>query len=78
MKIGQTRQISRASLEESTRNALTTSQDVKIPDGPVLIDRELLQSIRDLVLMCTLIDKSGQCKDVVDKLDSIYPFLNQQ
>jgi DNA helicase TIP49 (TBP-interacting protein) len=59
MKTGQTRQISRASLEESTQRALTTHQDVKIPDGPIVIDKDLLQEIRNLITLCTLIDKSG-------------------
>ena len=73
MKARQTRQISRASLED--QRALTTHQDVKIPDGPIVIDKDLLQDIRDLVTLCTLIDKSGQCKAMSDKLDKIYPFL---
>lgn len=40
-----------------------------------VIDKDLLQEIRDLVTLCTLIDKSGQCKAMSDKLDKIYPFL---
>lgn len=76
-KVGQTRQTIRASLEESTQRALTTHQDVKIPDGSIVINKDLLQEIRDLITLCTLIDKSGQCKDMSDKLDKLYPFLNQ-
>lgn len=67
--------ISRASLEESTQRALATHQDAKIPDGLIVIDKDLLQEIRDLITLCTLIDKSGQCKAMSDKLDKIYPFL---
>ena len=67
--------ISRVTLEESTQLALSTHQDVKIPDGPIVIDKDLLQEIRDLITLCTLIDKSGQCKSMSDKLDQIYPFL---
>ncbi len=65
--------VSRASLED--QRALVTHQDVKIPDGPIVIDKDLLQEIRDLVTLCTLIDKSGQYKEMSDKLDKIYPFL---
>jgi len=53
-----------------------------LPDGfldnlknKALIDKGLLQEIRDLITLCTLIDKSGQCKALRDKLDKIYPFL---
>ena len=67
--------VSRASLEESTQRALATHQDVKIPDGTIAIDRDLLQDIRDLITLCTLIDKSGQCKAMSNKLDSLYPYL---
>lgn len=66
----------RASLEESIHQAIDTHQDVKIPDGPIVIDKYLLQEIRDLITLCTLIDKSGQCKEMSDKLDNLYPFLN--
>lgn len=41
-----------------------------------LIDRDFLQNIRDLITLCTLIDKSGQCKEMSDKLDSLYPYLS--
>ena len=36
----------------------------------------LLQEARDTLLLCTLIDKSGQAKEVVEKLDAEYPYLN--
>ncbi len=62
-------------LKSSSIKAMTTSQGVKIPDGPIVIDRDLLQDIRDLITLCTLIDKSGQCKAMSDKLDSLYPYL---
>jgi hypothetical protein len=31
---------------------------------------EMLKECRDLLVMCTLIDKSGDCKSLVDKVDS--------
>lgn len=30
----------------------------------------LLKEARDMLVLCTLIDKSGQSKDVVDKIDT--------
>lgn len=79
MKTGQTRQISRASLEESTQRALATHQDVKIPDGPIVIDKDLLQDIRDLLdVGSSHLEWEGEfltCMDLRDKLDKIYPFL---
>ena len=34
----------------------------------------LLKECRDLLVMCTLIDKSGQCNDLVNKIDSKIKF----
>lgn len=31
--------------------------------------KDLLNEARDLLVMCQLIDKSGQCTDMVDKID---------
>jgi hypothetical protein len=31
---------------------------------------EMLKECRDLLVMCALIDKSGHCKSLVDKVDS--------
>jgi hypothetical protein len=31
--------------------------------------RQLLKESRDLLLMCTLLDKSGQCKELAYKID---------
>jgi len=31
--------------------------------------RQLLKESRDLLLMCTLLDKSGQCKELINKID---------
>jgi len=31
---------------------------------------EMLKECRDLLAMCTLIDKSGHCKAIVDKVDT--------
>ena len=57
--------------EENIRKALTTSQDVKIPDEQITIDKDLLQEIRD-----TLSESWDEdCSALVFKLDKIYPFL---
>jgi len=34
-----------------------------------MTDRELLKEARDLIVMCSLLDKSNQCNEMVDKLD---------
>ena len=34
-----------------------------------MTDREILKEARDLIVMCSLIDKSGQCEDMADKID---------
>ena len=61
-------------LEKSIHNALGTHQDVKIPDEPIVIDKDLLQEIRD-----TLDNEAGDgnkyCAYLRDKLDNLYPFL---
>ena len=31
---------------------------------------ELLKESRDLLLLCTFLDKSGQCNEMVDKIDA--------
>jgi hypothetical protein len=36
--------------------------------------RKLLKEARDLLLMCTFIDKSGQCTEMVEKIDG---YLNR-
>jgi hypothetical protein len=33
---------------------------------------ELLIEARTLLIMCSLIDKSGQCMEMVDKIDEYY------
>ncbi len=64
-------------LAENIGKAIATSQDVKIQDGPIVIDKDLLQEIRD-----TLDNESSNgneyCAHLRDKLDNLYPFLNQQ
>jgi len=30
----------------------------------------MLKECRDMLVMCTLIDKSGQCQELVDKVDA--------
>lgn len=34
-----------------------------------MTDRELLKEVRDLIVMCSLLDKSGQCEAMADKID---------
>lgn len=34
-----------------------------------MTDRELLKEARDLIVMCSLLDKSGQCNDMVNRID---------
>mgnify|MGYP003511538337 CR=1 FL=1 len=66
--------ISRASLEERTQRVLITHQDVKIPDGPIVIDKDLLLDIRDAI-DAEASDGNEYCAQLRDKLDKIYPFL---
>lgn len=35
-----------------------------------MTDKELLKEARDLIVMCSLLDKSGQCKAMADKIDN--------
>lgn len=48
-------------------------------DAQVELDNliALLHESRDLHVMCTLIDKSGQCKAIVDKIDKMFPEFDQ-
>lgn len=34
-----------------------------------MTDRELLKEARNLIVMCSLLDKSGQCEGMADKID---------
>jgi len=34
-----------------------------------MTDRELLKQARDLIVMCSLIDKSNQCNDMANRID---------
>lgn len=43
----------------------------------VVINKSDLQELRDTLLLCSLLDKSGRAFDLVDKLDRLYPFLTQ-
>ena len=67
--------VSRASLEESTQRALATHQDVKIPDGTIAIDRDLLQDIRDS-LDNEAANSNSYCAELRNKLDNLYPYLS--
>lgn len=37
-----------------------------------------LQTVRNTLLMCSLIDNSGQAIEQVNRLDELFPFLNGQ
>lgn len=41
-----------------------------------MTDRELLKEARDLIVMCSLLDKSGQCEDMADKIDKQLSIAN--
>lgn len=69
------KQIIRASLEENTQRALTVSQDVKIPDEPITIDKDLLQRIYDQLAFIAWDKADSGCEDLQKELDSLYPFL---
>lgn len=34
-----------------------------------MTDRELLKEARDLIVMCSLLDESNQCNEMVNKMD---------
>lgn len=34
-----------------------------------MTDRELIKEARDLIVMCSFLDKSGQCNEMADKMD---------
>ena len=34
-----------------------------------MTDRELLKEAKDLIVMCSLLDKSNQCNEMADKID---------
>lgn len=34
-----------------------------------MTDRELLKEARDLIMMCSLLDKSNQCNEMANKID---------
>lgn len=41
-----------------------------------MTDRELLKEARDLIVMCSLLDKSGQCEIMADKIDKQLSIAN--
>ena len=41
-----------------------------------MTDRELLKEARDLIVMCSLLDKSGQCEAMADKIDKQLSIAN--
>lgn len=45
-----------------------------------MTDRKLLKEARDLIVMCSLIDKSSQCNDMVNRIDEqlAIPRVSQQ
>ena len=66
--------MTRENLEKSMQDALSVSQDIKIPDGPVLIDRELLQELRDIIDEESFGTSNVYYVKLRDKLDSITRF----
>lgn len=71
------KRIIRDSLEESIHQAIGTHQDVKIPDGPIMIDKDLLQRIYDQLAFIAWDKANSGCEDLQKELDNLYPFLNQ-
>ena len=71
-----TGRISRASLEENARIALTTHQDVKIPDESIVIDKDLLQRIYDQLAWIAWDKVHSGCEELQKELDSLYPYLS--
>ena len=74
-----TKKVNVQMLEPQTTNGIrtidtTSSQTIAKP----IVSRSLhsqelikmLKECRDLLVMCTLIDKSGHCKSLVDKVDT--------
>jgi len=45
-----------------------------------MTDRELLKEARDLIVMCSLLDKSNQCNEMIDEIDEqlAIPLVSQQ
>jgi len=39
--------------------------------------KQLLKEARDMLVMASLLDKSGQCKEVVNKIDNVFPSFNK-
>lgn len=66
--------ISVDNLEKSIHRAINIHQDVKIPDGPIVIDKDLLKGIRD-AFDNEAGDGNTYCEELRDKLDNLYPFL---
>lgn len=50
-------------------------QGVKIPDWPIVVNKDLLQEIRDS-LDAEASDGNKYCAELRDKLDSLYPYLS--
>jgi hypothetical protein len=56
------------STEQEQKQALRkTDVSGSLPSKELI---EILKECRDLLVMCTLIDKSGQCQELVDKVDT--------
>ncbi len=41
-----------------------------------MTDKKLLKEVRDLIVMCSLLDKSGQCETMADKIDKQLSIVN--
>jgi len=65
---------SEAEARLAIQKAFNAHKDIKIPDGPIVIDRDLLKDIRD-----TFDNEAGDgnkyCAYLRDKLDNLYPYL---
>ena len=55
-------------LNEAVKPALNkTDVSGSLPSQELI---SMLKECRDMLVMCTLIDKSGQCQELVDKVDA--------
>ena len=67
---------SEAEARLAIQKAFDASKDVKIPDGPIVIDKDLLQEIRDALDNEATGTSNAYLADLCDKLDSLYPYLS--
>lgn len=54
--------------KESSKKVLRkTDVSSSLPSQELI---SMLKECRDMLVLCTLIDKSGQCRELVDKIDA--------